>query len=176
VDESDRDWIIRPARPGEHVALSDIALRSGRHWNYTDEFMAYEPESITIAPEHITGAVTNVLELGGRALGFYVLTGEPPEMELSRMFLELDAIGTGCGRRLWEHMTETARGLDVAVIMLDADPNAEPFYLRMGAVTIGIADWEPPMMPGWRVRLMRYEIPPAGQRDQAGVTSSPDSR
>ncbi len=32
-------------------------------------------------------------------LGFYVLKGEPPEMELSRMMVEPDAIGTGCGPR-----------------------------------------------------------------------------
>jgi GNAT superfamily N-acetyltransferase len=169
-------WLIRPARPGEHVLLSDIAVRSGRHWNYPDAFMAFEPELITISPRHITGAVTNVLERDGRVLGFYVLTGEPPEMELARMFLELDAIGTGCGRRLWEHMTVTARDLGVETVTLDADPNAEPFYRRMGAVTVGVADWEPPMMPGWRIRLMRYAIPPAGQRDQSGVASSPDSR
>ena len=37
----------------------------------------------------------------------------------------------------------------------------------MGAVTVGVAEWEPPMMPGWRVRLMRFEIPAAGQRERA---------
>ena len=74
------------------------------------------------------------------------------------MMVEPYAIGTGCGRRLWDHAVETARGLGVRVITLDADPNAEPFYLRMGAETLGEHDWEPPMMPGWRVKKMRYEL------------------
>lgn len=174
---SESAWAIRPARPDDHIALSEIALRSAqRVWNYPDDFMAWGPEEITVAPEDIADAIVRVLDEGGRPIGFSMLRGDPPEIELSRMFVEPDKIGAGAGRALWEDAVETARKLGVEVMTLDADPNAEPFYLRMGAVTVGVADWEPPMMPGWRVRLMRYEIPPAGQRDQAGVASSPDSR
>ena len=120
--------------------------------------MAWEPEAITVSPSHLADAITNVLEQDGQAVGFYVLKGEPPTMELSRMMVEPNAIGTGCGRRLWNHAIETARGLGVSTITLDADPNAEPFYARMGAETIGEHDWEPPMMPGWRVKKMRYRL------------------
>jgi GNAT superfamily N-acetyltransferase len=170
-------WAIRPARPGDHVALSALALRSAqRAWNYPDDFMAWDPEAITVAPEDIAGAVVRVLDEGDRPIGFSMLRGDPPEIELSRLFVEPDATGAGAGRALWDDAVETARQLGAEVMTLDADPNAESFYLRMGAVTTGVADWEPPMMPGWRVRLMRYAIPPAGQRDQAGVASSPDSR
>jgi GNAT superfamily N-acetyltransferase len=170
-------WIVRPARPGEHEMLTDLALRSVRHiWGYPDDFMAWEPEAITVAPEDIAVTTVSVLEEGGRPAGFSMLRGDPPELELSRLMVAPDRAGIGIGRALWEHAAATARDLGATVITLDADPNAEPFYLRMGAVTIGVADWEPPMMPGWRLRLMRYELPPAGQRDQAGVASSPDSR
>ena len=169
--------MIRPARPGEHVALSEIALRSARRvWSYPDDFMAWEPEAITVAPEDIAGAVVRVLDEGSRPIGFSMLRGDPPEFELSRMFVEPDRIGASIGRALWEDAVEIARQLGADVITLDADPHAEPFYVRMCAIKVVVADWEPPMMPGWRLRLMRYEIPPAGQRDQAGVASSPDSR
>lgn len=152
--------IIRRAVVGEHVALTELALRSVQQgWGYSDEFMAWEPEAITVSPTHISDAITNVLESQSRVVGFYVLKGEPPEMELSRLMVEPYAIGTGCGRRMWKHAVETARELGVRIITLDADPNAEPFYLRMGAETIGEHDWEPPMMPGWRVKKMRYGIP-----------------
>lgn len=163
----DRDrWRIRPARPGEHVALTDLALRSVREiWDYPDDFMAWEPEAITVSPEHVTGDIVSVLELGGRPVGFSMLRGDPPEIELSRLMVAPDRAGAGFGRALWEHAVETARDLGATAITLDADPNAEPFYLRMGAVTVGVADWEPPMMPGWRVRLMRYEISPGDRTD-----------
>lgn len=158
---SDRG-VIRRARSGEDVALTDLALRSvAEHWSYSEEFMAWEPESITVGPEHISEMVTNVLEVDGEMIGFYVLRdqGDDGEMELSRMMVEPGEIGTGCGRRLWEHAVETARALGVRTLTIDADPNAEPFYQRMGAVTVGEHDWTPPMMPDWRVRIMRYSVP-----------------
>ncbi len=144
---------------GEHVALTDLAFRSAqRVWDYSDEFMAWEPEAITVIAEHITDAITNVLEQDDKVLGFYVLRGEAPEFEMSRLMVEPSAIGTGCGRILWDHAVSTVRAKGATTITLDADPRAEPFYLRMGAVTVGEHDWEPPMMPGWRVKKMRFAV------------------
>ncbi len=155
--------IIRPAQVGEHVALTELALRSVQQgWGYPEEFMAWEPEAITVSPAHIMDALTSVLESEGRMLGFYVLKGGPPEIEMSRLMIEPDAIGSGNGRRLWDHAVSTARSLGASVITLDADPNAEPFYRHMGAETVGEHEWEPPMMPGWRVKKMRYVILPDG--------------
>lgn len=169
-------WYIRPARPGEHVALTELAMRSVREiWGYPDEFMAWEPEAITVEAAHIANDTVSVLEEGGHPVGFTMLRGVPPEIELSRLMVEPDRAGSGVGRALWEHAVETARRLGADVLTLDADPNAEPFYLHMGAVTVGVADWEPPMMPGWRVRMMRYELAPADQRAHSGDTSSPEA-
>ncbi|MFJ2031853.1 GNAT family N-acetyltransferase [Streptosporangium sp. NPDC087985] len=53
------------------------------------------------------------------------------------LFVEPDAIGQGVGRRLFEHATATAANLGFARLTIDADPNAEPFYLAMGATQIG---------------------------------------
>jgi N-acetylglutamate synthase-like GNAT family acetyltransferase len=152
--------IIRPAQVGEHVALTELSLQSVQlGWGYSDEFMAWEPEAITVSKSHITDAITNVLEAEGRLIGFYVLKGDSPEMEMSRLMVVPSAIGSGCGRLLWNHAVATASELGASTIILDADPNAEPFYRRMGAETVGEHEWEPPMMPGWRVKKMRYAIP-----------------
>lgn len=151
--------VIRPGRPGEEAALTDLVMRSvQQHWGYSPEFMAWEPEHLEILPEHLTGMLTFVLEVDGRAAGVYVLRGDAPEMELSRMMIEPGLIGAGYGRRLWEHALETARSLGVRILTIDSDPNAEPFYRHMGAETVGEHDWSPPMIPGWRVKMMRFEI------------------
>lgn len=120
--------------------------------------MAWEPESIAVTSVMIERARVSVLEEEGRLVGFYVLSGEPPELELSRMMVEPDAIRTGCGRRLFEHAVATARRLGAASLVLDADPNAEGFYRRMGAETVAEHGWEPPMMPGWRLKKMRHVL------------------
>jgi predicted N-acetyltransferase YhbS len=152
--------LIRPARPGEDVTLTDLTLRaSQQHWKYPDEFMAWEPEHLVLTPDQLTTMIIRVLEDHGRVIGYYALSGEPPEMELSRMMVEPGYIGSGCGRILWDDAVETARHLGANAITLDSDPNAEGFYRRMGAVTVGEQDWTPPMMPEWRVKMMRYTIP-----------------
>jgi GNAT superfamily N-acetyltransferase len=117
-----------------------------------------EPETIAVTAEHITDAITNVLEQDDKLLGFYVLRGEAPEIERSRLMIEPYAIGTGYGRFLWDHAVAAAKSKGACAITLDADPNAEAFYLRIGAVTVGEHDWEPPMMPGWRLKKMRYAV------------------
>lgn len=150
---------IRAARVGEDGLLSDLAFRSSlEHWNYPPEFMDWEPEAIAITPDFLTERITNLLEVDGRIVGFYVLSGEAPQMELSRMMIEPDMIGKGYGRLLWDHAVETARSHGVRLITLDADPNAEPFYQRMGAVTTGELDLIPPMLPDWRLKTMVYEV------------------
>lgn len=152
-------YAFRPAREGEHRFLTELAFRSTQVvWDYSDEFMAWEPEAIEVPPSFLSSGIAVVLESDGSPVGFYVLRGEPPKMELSRLMVEPEAVGTGCGRRLWEHAVQTARERGVSLITLDADPNAEPFYLRMGAQTVGEHDWEPPMMPGWRVKKMEFRV------------------
>lgn len=151
---------IRPAHMGEDVLLTELALRSvQQQWDYPSDFMEWEPEAITVGPEHLSEMITSVLEDEGRVIGFYVLRGEAPEMELSRMMIEPAMTGTGCGKQLWDHAVETAQALGVRTMTIDSDPNAEGFYQRMGAETIGQHDWSPPMMPGWRVKKMRFTIP-----------------
>jgi predicted N-acetyltransferase YhbS len=75
-----------------------------------------------------------------------------------RLMIDPNAVGRGLGRLLWNHAVDSASALGATTITLDADPNAEPFYQRMGAETVGEHDWEPPMMPGWRLKKMRFII------------------
>lgn len=130
-------------------------------WGYSDEFMAWEPDALVVTPEQIESAVTNVLEREGNVVGYYVLRGEPPEIEMSRLMVDPRAFGTGCARLLWEDAVAVARVMGALCLTLDADPNAEPFYLHMGAETVGEHDWEPPMVPGWRLKKMRFAVPDA---------------
>ena len=52
--------------------------------------------------------------------------------------MEPSAIGSGAGRRLFEHASRTLRATSGApALEVDADPHAVGFYERMGAVRIG---------------------------------------
>ncbi|HEX3722791.1 MAG TPA: hypothetical protein VHV31_08365, partial [Nitrolancea sp.] len=88
--------IIRRAYEGEDVVLTELVMRSvQQRWRYPAEFMEWHPEYIAISPHHVDSMITNVLEVGGQAIGVYVLRGEPPQMELSRMMIDPAMIGHG---------------------------------------------------------------------------------
>ncbi|MFF2351718.1 GNAT family N-acetyltransferase [Kitasatospora sp. NPDC058115] len=129
--------LIRPARPDEAAALSALALRSKAHWGYDAAFIEACRAELTLHPERIGPDRTAVAEDDGRVLGFVTLTGEPPEGELGMLFVEPAVIGRGIGRRLMEHLRAEATALGFARITFGADPNAEPFYLAVGAVRTG---------------------------------------
>ncbi|MFJ4837421.1 GNAT family N-acetyltransferase [Streptomyces sp. NPDC088746] len=128
---------LRPGRPGEAAALTELALRSKAHWGYDEAFMAACRDELTVRPGDTAGGRAVVAEEDGRVLGFTTLAGEPPEGALAMMFVEPDTIGRGVGRLLFEHTMARARRLSFVRLTIDADPNAEPFYTAMGAVRIG---------------------------------------
>ncbi len=78
-----------------------------------------------------------VAERAGRVVGFYALAGDPPDAELSFLFVEPEFIGTGMGRALLEHCLGVAAELGFETIRIESDPFAESFYLAMGAMRVG---------------------------------------
>ncbi|MFG2909424.1 GNAT family N-acetyltransferase [Kitasatospora sp. NPDC048286] len=128
---------IRPARPEEAALLTGIALRAKAYWGYDEAFMAACRSELTVDADVIERSATVVAEADGQVLGFVSLSGAPPTGSLDQLFVEPEWIGRGVGRALFER----ARGLAVALglrrLTIDSDPNAEPFYLAMGATRIG---------------------------------------
>jgi GNAT superfamily N-acetyltransferase len=124
--------IIRPARVDECDALTELALRSKAHWGYDDAFMAACRDELTMQPSSIP-RIDVAEDDGGRVVGMVRL--EPGVLE--DLFVDPDAIGTGVGRLLIEHVCARARAEGMTELSIDADPNAEPFYVAMGAVRVG---------------------------------------
>jgi GNAT superfamily N-acetyltransferase len=132
--------VIRRARPREAPLLSALALRSKAHWGYDDAFMRACTDELTLSSDEVRNAPVWLLERDDRVLGFYGLgRRSADEAELEYLFVEPDAIGSGVGGRLLRHAREQARSLGFRTLRIEGDPNAEPFYLAMGARPIGRA-------------------------------------
>ena len=89
---------IRPARPDEAVALTDLAIRSKAHWGYDDAFMAACGAELTVSAEAIWSGTVFVYEEAGLALGLYWLEVREDNAEVEQFFVEPGAIGRGVGR------------------------------------------------------------------------------
>src|SRR5690349_17541085 len=122
---------IRPARVEEASSLTELAMRSKAHWGYDDAFMAACRDELTIRPSFIDRV--DVAELDGDVVGMVRL--EPETLE--DLFVEPAAIGTGVGQALFRHAVRRAAAEGMGRLRIDADPNAEGFYLAMGAVRVG---------------------------------------
>lgn len=128
---------LRAARDDEAETLSLLALRSKGHWGYDEAFMAACADELRMNPGEMAARRATVAEEDGALLGFTTLEGEVPQGVLGMLFVEPEAIGRGLGRLLYQHVMDRARELGFDRLTIDADPNAEPFYLAMGAVRIG---------------------------------------
>ncbi|MFD2691099.1 GNAT family N-acetyltransferase [Streptomyces phyllanthi] len=129
---------IRPARAEEATALTELVLRSKAHWGYDAEFLEACREELTVRPGEIADrriVVAEDADLG--MLGVASLEGTAPQGRVGLCFVEPRAIGRGVGRALYSHVMGAARDLGFTRITIESDPNAEPFYRRMGARPVG---------------------------------------
>ncbi len=150
---------IRPARPDEAAALSALALRSKAHWGYDRAFLERCRAELTLHPDDLPARRAAVAELGERVAGFVTLEGDPPRGEIGALFVEPDVIGSGAGRALWRHALDLARAEGFASLRIDADPDAEGFYLRMGARRSGLSPSA--SIPGRMLPQLTYDLAPS---------------
>lgn len=127
------DATLRTAAAADAPILSDLALRSKAYWLYDDQFLEACRDELTVHTVDIERYRVGVLDYEDHPLGFFGLAGDPPSGELWWLFIEPIVIGSGGGRVLWDHMAATARSLGMTTVRIEADPNAEDFYLHMGA-------------------------------------------
>ena len=153
---STRSIRIRAAAPAESRFLSDLAMRSKAHWGYSRDFLEACRGPLTVTEAFVRECAVFVLEHERRIAGFYGLLKQGQDVALEFMFVEPDVIGKGIGRQLWQHAIGSAHRLRARYLLVDADPNAEQFYVEMGAERIG--DVQSGVDPNRRLPLLRYPI------------------
>lgn len=149
---------IRQARLEEANLLTEVTLRSKAHWQYDAAFLAATKHELEFQPgKFLPDFHVYVLEDGQNIRGFCSLIPiAPARIELHDLFVEPGYIGKGHGKRLWDHAIELARGLGFRTVVLTADPHAEPFYLRQGAIRVG--EKSSSVLPGRTLPVLEYSV------------------
>jgi GNAT superfamily N-acetyltransferase len=156
--------IVR-AKPEDADALTEIAHAAKRHWGYPEHWIEAWRDILTMRPEFIAANIAYCAVEDGHAVGFYVLTTENDGVHLDHLWIIPAALRRGIGRALFEHAVDQARAAGFDSIKIEADPNAETFYQRMGAQRVGTSVGE--------VEGEKRELPLMEYRDFAGRTNSP---
>ena len=151
------DPAIRRAHPAEAGILSALALRSKAHWGYDADFLAACRDDLTLSADDIANSTVFVCDGVVAPLGYYRLVVQDDGVaELDALFVEPAAMGQGVGRRLWRHAVSTAAKRGCSEMVFQSDPQAEGFYLAMGAQRAG--DSESTVTPGRMLPLMRFHL------------------
>jgi GNAT superfamily N-acetyltransferase len=148
--------IIR-ATAKDAAALTEIAHAAKRHWGYPETWIAAWRDTLTMRPEFITANVAYIAVENERATGFYVLTSEQDGPHLDHLWILPSSMGRGIGRALLEHAAGEVKRLGFRSMKIEADPNAEGFYRRMGGARVGTSTSE---ICGKRreVPLLEYQL------------------
>jgi GNAT superfamily N-acetyltransferase len=135
--------MIRRAQPQEAERLTAIAHAAKRHWGYADALMQLWDADLTVLPNRIERELIFCMTSATEVVGFYALSRDGVEFELEHMWIDPRHMKRGHGARLFAHALAAVRAHGGTALRIASDPNAESFYLRMGARRIG----EEPSVP-----------------------------
>ncbi len=89
---------LRPARPEEAPALTELCLRSKAVWGYDAAFMQACRRELTMTPAVIMSSRVQVAEVDGRLAGVAEVKSEGDVAQLERLFVEPGMLRAGTGR------------------------------------------------------------------------------
>jgi len=127
------DLTFRPATEDDTEILTNIAIASKSHWDYPQRWIELWKPGLTITGEKIRDWNIHISMLQDEPAGFYALIHLGKTAILEHYWLLPEHIGKGYGRLQMNHMLNAAKSLDIHRLVIDSDPQAEPFYRHCGA-------------------------------------------
>lgn len=130
--------IIRKADIADNEILTEITKKSKAYWGYSAEQILSWDENLTISQEYIRDHNVFKLVNENSIIGYYsYVFRDGKNVEMDNLFILPEYIGKGFGKYLFLDFLNKMKEAKIEKIQLDAEPNAERFYSKMGFVKIG---------------------------------------
>jgi len=128
---------VRRALPNESQVLSELALRAKSLWGYSEAQLASWSSDLCISPESITSEPTFVIEAEDCVAGVVQLGTNSSPWTVEHLWVHPSLGRRGIGGQLLRHALRFAHEHGQSQLTIDADPQAENFYARLGALKVG---------------------------------------
>jgi len=126
---------FRSAAPSEANLLSALAIRSKAHWGYPKQWLDHWRAELTILPSYIRKNRLIIAYSESDIYGFFGLEFlNVSTARLQHLWIDPPFIGKGFGRLLFDRACAMATDSGRDTLEFVADPNAERFYIHMGAI------------------------------------------
>ena len=130
--------LLRPALIQESAAISALMRQSKAYWGYNAKQIEEWHDELTMTVDYIENnhvcVATKESELCGMC-SFRNFSND--KVQVDGLFIAPSKIGSGVGSALLKYCIDSAIKSGASTIVLDADPNAEGFYLSHGFKVIG---------------------------------------
>ena len=128
---------LRRATAADADVMSALAMRSKAHWGYGGATLDAWRDSLRIDPAKLPQRHAYVATRQGEIVAFYVLAPGEGAWVLEDLWVDPGFMGQGIGGSLMRHALATAWENGAHSVTADADPNAEAFYVALGAKKAG---------------------------------------
>ncbi|WP_181950429.1 GNAT family N-acetyltransferase [Shewanella woodyi] len=122
----------------DSTELTSLILKAKAYWKYPEEWLDAWTLDLKISPCFIENNEVVILSINNESIGFYGLECHSTDKAayLDHLWVDPKYIGKGYGRMLFELACNKAAEIGHKTMELVADPNAEGFYSRLGAIKI----------------------------------------
>lgn len=147
---------LRVPSASELPALSSLCLRSKGYWGYDVAFLDACRDVLTLRKQDLEQDHIWVIDGLHGVVGVLHVQTNDEEAVLDKLFIDPAGMGLGAGRVLFDKAVEIMKLDGAKVMSIDADPEAEGFYTKMGAITVGRVPST--VIEGRTLPLMRFVV------------------
>jgi GNAT superfamily N-acetyltransferase len=129
---------IERARPSAARFLTGLAQEAKRTWGYPEAWIRSWKPALTVTPEDLRRIPTYCARVGRTIAGFCTVAIRGDRAFAEHFWVAPTHQGRGVGRALFRRFEAEARRAGAKRLLVDSDPHAVGFYLKMGARLVGL--------------------------------------
>ena len=125
---------FRNADINDLESLNTISMTSKAYWGYPESWIEKWTHELTLDEDKLSNQNVLVLENENKPIGFASIVEHDDNYEILHLWVLPTYIGKGFGKSLLKEIIRTFVTARKEIIV-EADPNAEPFYQSQGFIT-----------------------------------------